>query len=290
MLHYFTTGAHKHVAKSAPASMTGIAAKKKSSSLLVDCHRMEKQLPNVQELFAEAFVELQKEIDEESARAFQSVATAEDPLAILLGSTASSRDANLSRPLQKSYQGGNNKQLHPKQNSAKGDLEGGFIREAVLPERLRKLHNPPKHDGFASAKNSFSVPTAAQRKRSSSKLDATTIDQQLPTRNPYQRKPPTNIWNQIVDSNDGTSRKERSKMKWEEIEKEMTRNITSGNTASSIKCRACGSTDVEISGNVTSRNNDMMKGEVWGMKDRAEIVIERCRCVACGKVWNDEGG
>ena len=57
---------------------------------------MEKQLPKVQELFAEAFIELQKDIGEESARAFQSVATAEDPLAILLGSTAPSYDAKIS--------------------------------------------------------------------------------------------------------------------------------------------------------------------------------------------------
>ncbi len=246
---------------------------------------MEKQLPNMQELFAEAFVELQKDIREESARAFQSVATAEDPLAILLGSTSSSHKANItSQPLQKLHQGGYNKQFPSKRKADKYDLEGGFIREAVLPERLRKLQNPLKYDGFASVNNSSNVSTSKSR----TKIDAIATQQQ-PSSNPYRRKPPTNIWNQIVDSIDGVSRKERAKMKWEDIEKEMTRDITSGNNASSKKC-TCGSCDVEISGNVTSRNNSMMKGEVWGMKNRSEIVVERCRCLECGKTWNDEDG
>jgi hypothetical protein len=238
---------------------------------------MEKQLPNVQELFAEAFVELQKDIREESARTFQSVATAEDPLAILLGSTSSS-------PLQKSHRGGYNRQIPSKRKADKYESEGGFIREAVLPERLRKLQNPLKYDGFASVHNSNNVSAA----KSMTRNDAIATQQQ-PSGNPYQRKPPTNIWNQIVDSIDGTPRKERAKMKWEDVEKEMTRDITSGNSASSKKC-TCGSCDVEISGKVTSRNTEMMRGEVWGMKNRSEIVVERCRCLECGKTWNDEEG
>ena len=49
---------------------------------------MEKQLPQVQEIFAEAFIELQKDISEESARSFQLTATADDPLALLLDDRA----------------------------------------------------------------------------------------------------------------------------------------------------------------------------------------------------------
>ena len=287
LLHYYSTGAHRSNTHSLPGMMstTGIATKKKNSSLLVDYQRMEKQLPNVQELFAEAFVELQKDIREESARAFQSVATAEDPLAILLGSSSSSHDATItSKPLQNFHRGSYNKQIPSKRKSDKYELEGGFIREAVLPERLRKLQNPLKYDGFASVHDSNNVSAA----KSMTRNDAIATQQQ-PSRNPYQRKPPTNIWNQIVDSIDGIPRKERAKMKWEDVEKEMTRDITSGNSASSKKC-TCGSCDVEISGKVTSRNTEMMRGEVWGMKNRSEIVVERCRCLECGKTWNDEEG
>jgi hypothetical protein len=91
-----------------------------------------------------------------------------------------------------------------------------------------------------------------------------------------------------LDANDGNNNsKKKSKTKWEDMEKEMTRDITSGSNASSKLC-TCGSKDVEIEGTVTSRNNDMMKGEVWGMKDRAEMVVERLHCLACGKTWNEE--
>ncbi|KAL7441366.1 hypothetical protein ACHAXH_006930 [Discostella pseudostelligera] len=209
MLHYYTTGAYRsnnHSKSKTASTTTGIATKKKSSSLLVDCHRMEKQLPKVQELFAEAFIELQKDIGEESARAFHSVATAEDPLAILLGSTAPSYDAKISRPLHKPYKGSYNNQIPPKRKAANYDLEGGFIRETVLPERLRKLQNPPKYEGFASANSNNVSKAAYNKKRPASKVDATAT-QQKPT-NPYQRKPPTNIWSQIVDSNDGIHRNE----------------------------------------------------------------------------------
>ena len=64
------------------------------------------------------------------------------------------------------------------------------------------------------------------------------------------------------------------------------RNITYDK--SSIACSTCGSTNIEVNGNITSRNNDVMKGEVWGMKERSEVVVERCRCLSCGKMWNEE--
>ena len=66
----------------------------------------------------------------------------------------------------------------------------------------------------------------------------------------------------------------------------MINNITAGSNASLIKC-SCGSTNVNIDGNIT-RNNDMMKGEVWGAKNRSEDVVERCHCLTCGRTWNEE--
>mmetsp|Transcript_22933 Transcript_22933/g.47127 ORF Transcript_22933/g.47127 Transcript_22933/m.47127 type:complete len:86 (+) Transcript_22933:1053-1310(+) len=85
------------------------------------------------------------------------------------------------------------------------------------------------------------------------------------------------------------------------MDKQMIRNITSTTTSSSCnsndnnaivasgpKCTSCGSSKIESHGNITSRNNDVRKGEVWGMKDRGEMVVERYRCLNCGKVWNEE--
>jgi hypothetical protein len=67
----------------------------------------------------------------------------------------------------------------------------------------------------------------------------------------------------------------------------MTRDITSEGYASTKICK-CGSKDVNIEGRVNSRNNDMTKGAVWGMKDRSELVIERLHCQTCGRTWNEE--
>lgn len=292
LLHYYTTGAHRsgRPPNSSATSATSLASKKKSSSLLVESQRMERQLPKVQEIFAEAFTQLQKDIGEESARAFRSASAADDPLGMLLSSTAPSASRS-AIPRSKSRQNtGSSKASASRNNRSRDDLEGGFIREAALPEKLRKLHNPTQLDGFASKYNGDSA--AAQRKRPAPRSNtaaSAAVSASSKPRNPYQRKhnPPSNIWNQILDSKYGNGdTSERKKMKFEDIEKQMVDNITSGSAASTVTC-ACGSTNVEISGNVT-RNNDMMKGEVWGAKNRAETVVERCHCRSCGKQWNED--
>ena len=278
MLHYYTTGVHRSRHSRSTTAETGNVSKNKSS-LFVDRNRLEKQLPQVQELFAEAFVELQREIGEESARSFQLAATADDPLALLLNSS----QGEILRPFRKQYPG-HRKNNFPQQKSANDDSEGGFIREIALPDRLRMLQNPKDLDDFASRYNRKS--TDSPRKRT---LPVSDIAVTQPS-NPYHRKqkPPINVWNQVLDASDGNDNsKKKSKTKWEDMEKEMTRDITSGSNASSKLC-TCGSKDVEIEGTVTSRNNDMMKGEVWGMKDRAEMIVERLHCLACGKTWNEE--
>ena len=292
LIHYYSSGAHRSHPPSTTTAATRIISannKRKSSSLFVDGHRISQQLPKAQELFAEAFVELQKDIGEESARAFQTAATADDPLALLLDSTApASSQSAISRSFQRQRSGKNRNENKSTKHQGRGDdTEGGFIRQAVLPEKIRKLRNPNQLDGYASKYSTNS--TCTPRKRPLLKSNDTT---KKPI-NPYQRKqnPRTNIWNQVLDSNknDGSSKteKKRTKRTFADMEKKMISDITSGNDASSKTC-SCGSTNVEISGNVTSRNNDMMKGEVWGMKNRAEIVVERCHCLACGKTWNEE--
>ena len=237
---------------------------------------MDKQLPGVQELFAEAFIELQKEIGEESARFFQSAANADDPLAMLLDDSTTP----MQRPSFRKPGKGKKKSTKQKQHGEGDNLEGGFIREAVLPERLRKLQKP-NVSLEALGKDSSTM----SRKRPAAKSN---VSAKKPF-NPYQRKqnPPQNMWNHILDSNNDTNRKKKSKSTWEDVEKEMISNITAGSEASRKTCTSCGSTNVEIKGNSSSTGFDMTKGEVWGSKDRA-VVVERCRCLACGKSWNDE--
>jgi len=55
LLHYYSTGQHRSAQSQ---SLTSSITKKKSTSLFVESQRMNKQLPNVQELFAEAFIDV----------------------------------------------------------------------------------------------------------------------------------------------------------------------------------------------------------------------------------------
>lgn len=63
LLHYYTTGKHNDYGPTKNNKQAG-RKKNKKTSLLVEYERMKKQLPAVQELFAEAFVELRTEIGE----------------------------------------------------------------------------------------------------------------------------------------------------------------------------------------------------------------------------------
>mmetsp|Transcript_285 Transcript_285/g.535 ORF Transcript_285/g.535 Transcript_285/m.535 type:complete len:327 (-) Transcript_285:22-1002(-) len=284
LLHYYSTG--KHNDYGTKNNKQAGRTKNKKTSLLVENERLKKQLPNVQELFAEAFVELRTEIGEASARAFQNTKNnADDPLASLLTDGPSSFKSMPSQVRKFSFPRSNSKRKSPQQNgraAKSNDTEGGFIREAILPEKLRRLQNPNINlDNVARKKP---VPTQPHR----SETDT--------MNNPYRkRKKPSSIWHQILDSNDATSKgnnnsddkKPKVKRNWDDMEKEM---IESFNTnAASKQCTSCKSTNIEIVGNSTSRNSDSMtKGEVWGMKDRGETVVERCRCLNCGRIWNED--
>ena len=57
LLHYYSTGQHCS-AQSQSLTNSITSTKKKSTSLFVESQRMNKQLPNVQELFAEAFIDV----------------------------------------------------------------------------------------------------------------------------------------------------------------------------------------------------------------------------------------
>ena len=61
LLHYYSTGQHRS-AQQPSATSSGSSSitstKKKSTSLFVESQRMNKQLPNVQEVFAEAFIDV----------------------------------------------------------------------------------------------------------------------------------------------------------------------------------------------------------------------------------------
>jgi hypothetical protein len=312
MLHYYATGAHhrvtyenntNHVGGKRETTKKSSSSSSSSSSLYVDRRRIEDQMPHVQEIFADAFLELQNDIVEEMARSFRVASTSDDPLALLLNtnqmddannaiSTSSSRPFRRRRRRTDGQDGKATNDIRGEKSSkdAGHDMEGGFIRDVALPERIRRLQHPRALDDFVSTSTTLDPSTTTSSCGSGRKRPFPMSDTTSGPTNPYHRKqrPPINVWNQVLDDagngkdDENTKRDEnRHKTKWEELEREMTRDH-----ASSRVC-TCGSGDVRIEGNVTSRNNDMMKGEVWGVKDRGEDVIERCRCLACGKAWNE---
>ena len=286
LLHYYTTGKHNDYGPTKNNKQAGQKKNNKKSSLLVEYERMKKQLPAVQELFAEAFVELRTEIGEASARAFQQTkSNADDPLASILTDAPSSFQSMPSQVRKYNFPRSNSKRKsleNSKRAASRSiDTEGGFIREAKLPEKLRRLQNPDINLVNIPSK----TPVHTQHR---SEADTTMS-------NPYRkRKKTSSIWHQILDSNDATSKgntnsddkKPKAKRNWDDMEKEMIESFNT-NTASK-HCTSCKSTNIEIVGNSTSRNSDMTKGEVWGMKDRGETVVERCRCLNCGRIWNED--
>jgi len=58
LLHYYSTGQHQSAQSQSSTSSSITSTKKKSTSLFVESQRMNKQLPNLQELFAEAFIDV----------------------------------------------------------------------------------------------------------------------------------------------------------------------------------------------------------------------------------------
>lgn len=196
----------------------------------------EETIPDhVQILFAEAFLELQQELAEESARAFQR--QQQDPLGII-----------------KSLRGPRTKPPPPaKRKVPKEKDAGGFLRDVPLPERFGRMQQQGHPQG---------IPATPQPRPP---------DSNDGYGNPYQRRKGSgkSIWNMALDK---TRKSVQATM-------EESYHSTSSCT--------CGATQVTSTGNVTNRNNDIKKGETWGVKDGPNVVM-RYQCNHCGKTWNEE--
>lgn len=187
----------------------------------------------VQVLFAEAFIELQQELAEESARAFQT--QQQDPLGII-----------------KSLRGSRTKPPPPaKRKEPKEKDAGGFLRDVPLPERFLRMQQQGHQQG---------IPATPKPRPSDDGYG-----------NPYQRRKGSgkSIWNMALDK---TQKSIQATME--------------GSFHSTSSC-TCGATQVTSTGNVTNRNNDIKKGETWGVKDGPSVVV-RYQCNQCGKTWNEE--
>ena len=234
-MHYYTTSA----SRVDPSNIS-----------VLDQSELEKQLPAMQELFAEAFVQLQQELSEESARSF--AANQHDPLAIL-------HDLNKKKSRKPPPK--------PASQKKKGDQNGGgFLRDVPVPERLRRTQQQQAQQ----------QKELIQRMNQASSSSSATKKPDISRRRKSSRK---SIWNVVMEQqhNDGSR-------KVAPIDDSSSRAAQQHG----MEC-SCGSSNVELLESHTSRRNqEMAKQETWGSKDRNDEVMVRYRCLTCGKTWNEE--
>jgi len=131
---------------------------------------------------------------------------------------------------------------------------GGFMRPTgVFPERLLRTQQAQAH---------FQREQVDRMKNSGST-------------NPYERRKPSQqtIWHFAMQE---PTREEADQLA-----------SCSNQEMTGVTC-SCGSTRVTSTGNMTSRNSDMAKGETSGFKDRGDSLVSRYQCDSCGNKWNEE--
>eukprot|EP00529_Nitzschia_sp_RCC80_P032445 CAMPEP_0113499074 /NCGR_PEP_ID=MMETSP0014_2-20120614/31543_1 /TAXON_ID=2857 /ORGANISM="Nitzschia sp." /LENGTH=232 /DNA_ID=CAMNT_0000393203 /DNA_START=267 /DNA_END=968 /DNA_ORIENTATION=- /assembly_acc=CAM_ASM_000159 len=231
-------------------------------------------------MFSEAFLELQQEISNEAELAFQRRRNSSaDPLAALMTMGGTSNKSKKRR----TSAGGTNASTNRVGRAGKAD-DGGFLRDTHVPERLLKTqqHQKQIQQQHLDRINRASGSGLAYAGNGS-------VEQQLSKRRKGSRK---SIWNLAMEST-------TNKAIGEEDSSTMMRKKPPPPSSSAtyddhdddhgVVCSSCHSGDVHSFGNITSRNADVRKGEIWGSGSRGDgDVINRYQCNACGKTWNEE--
>ena len=243
LFHYYTTRACR------------IATHKVSLIETEDKDEFHTQLPYVQELFSEAFTELQKEISAESSKSFQSMlAKGNDPLSVL---KMPSRGSKLRKAKNKGVNRKKNIGDNGKGTVNNDDNEGGFMRQLQTRE-ITLMENQ------------------TQRIEQAARESVEKVKQQS---NLYKRRKTSSksSWHMVLDK--------KVKGLSENNTDVMNSNFMS-DVVEGIIC-SCGSQKVKLCGNVTSRNNDVSKADTWGFK-RDNDNSSRYQCMTCNKTWNEE--
>jgi hypothetical protein len=180
--------------------------------------------------------------------------------------------------------------------------DGGFLREVQVPDRIIRTQqrqavlqkeqidriNRAAADAAAAAdgiERGNDVPEDTYR-------STTTVTHQTTKRRKGSRK---SIWNMAMELST-TSPDNKTIRKNQppplppspSASSSQTMHNNSSNDHGDVICSSCKSDDVHSFGNITSRNADVRKGEIWGSGDRGESVINRYQCNNCGKTWNEE--
>ncbi len=240
------------------------------------------QLPFAQDLFSQAFTELQKEISIEAARSYHEMAQrTSDPLSIL------DDHANMT----KTRTGiGNRKspslrpQKRNKRSSKAGAAsDGGFMnhvqsREIDLMNRHQKLIDNGNNNLVVA---STTIGASTQNNNSKQELKLQSVTPTKSRVNPCKRRKMSSkpTWNLILDQ-------EANGLDLKESMIDSSESSSALPQTYGITC-SCGSDKVEMFGNITGRNNDVPKAETWGTK-RENEVSTRYQCQRCGKIWTEE--
>jgi hypothetical protein len=242
LLHYYTTSACR---VGGTIESGGVA--------IINDEALRLQMPPQQELFAEAFVQLQQELQDVALTQYE--AHKDDPLSILseLNQTGKKRRRSTM------------KAPPPKRTTP----EGGFLRDVPIPERILRTQQK-------QMKQQQQLIDRMNQASAASRVDTT------------QRRKPSrqSIWNVMAD----TPRKNKSITSSEKTRKTIAPPVI-GTIADMDNDRTCtcGSTKVEsLSMGASHRNQDMAKAETWGNKDRSDDIVSRYRCTQCGKTWHEE--
>lgn len=239
-----------------------------------------RQLPEIQHMFSECFLELQQEISEESARAFQR--QKKDPLAAMMLHHASNNKRKLKHITGKAPP-------DPDAKKAGKASDGGFLRDISIPERLLKMKEKQallqQQHTIVRSQGTYGTATRSEEVGRNPisgggnmfGMAATNKAKLLNQRRKGSRK---SIWNLVMDH--GPDGKAPIQAQSHMVSTQDDNDALSGDAT----CK-CGSQNVRNFGNVTSRNQDMRKGEIWGT-DRGNEVITRYQCNKCGRTWNEE--
>ena len=223
-----------------------------------DGSELQRQLPAMQDLFAEAWTGLRGELAEAAARgATRAAARA--------ARRREGRPAGSSASLSSS----SNRASLP---SAAPDPFGALL--GVTPPRAKR-----KRPGGGSSGGSSPGRRVPPSERPDLPDEAPVLgDTVLIAPNPYRRRrgARASIWNLALDPSVAAVASGKGGPDGD----------GGSGGATGIKC-SCGSEEVSLDHSITGRGNDTHKGETWGFKDRSDVVV-RYRCGRCGKAWNEE--
>ena len=290
LLHFYTTDACHTINTNRDSKQ-----QQYTTATILDSIAMQQQLPSQQELFAEAYLQIQQQIQDaiqqQQQQQQQEVLAAttnvnDDPLAII--TDLNNGYSNMNSP-QKFQPYDSLKAFLPRRKKLNhtppivASPEGGFLRHVPIPERIIQVQQQQVQQ---------QKELIARMNQSSNEVNDDIINNKSRTSYRYipntadatQRRKPTrtNVWNIISqeDRNHATTTTTSTRPLPDDVQQQQHLHDTS------VVC-TCGSTTVEVLSSNTNKSQDMTKAETWGNKDRHDEIINRYLCHRCGKSWND---